>query len=167
FFFFWKQALTKLLRSALTCNPHWPRTCGHLASASNWLDLELRSLQLFLLLVWKSPARALCDTDKPALFCVTVYEVSGFLLLCSCFKILSVCITRGSLETRRGLRVAGIAEIDGCELPCRCWELNLGPLEEQQVLLTTEPSLQSELPELVYYYYSTPRYFDLSFCMFH
>ena len=23
-----------------------------------------------------------------------------------------------------------------------CWELNLGPLEEQLVLLTTEPSLQ-------------------------
>ena len=32
---------------------------------------------------------------------------------------------------------------DGCEPPCGCWELNLGPLEEQAVLLTTEPSLQS------------------------
>ena len=30
----------------------------------------------------------------------------------------------------------------GCEPPCRCWELNLGSLEEQSVLLTTEPSLQ-------------------------
>ena len=29
---------------------------------------------------------------------------------------------------------------DICELPCGCWELNLGPLEEQ--LLTTVPSLQ-------------------------
>ena len=29
-----------------------------------------------------------------------------------------------------------------CELPCGCWELNLDPLEEQPVLLTTEPSLQ-------------------------
>ena len=27
--------------------------------------------------------------------------------------------------------------------PCGCWELNLGFLEEQSVLLTTEPSLQS------------------------
>lgn len=26
---------------------------------------------------------------------------------------------------------------------CRCWELNLGPLQELQVLLTAEPSLQS------------------------
>jgi hypothetical protein len=32
---------------------------------------------------------------------------------------------------------------DGCEPPCDCWDLNSGPLEEQPVLLTTEPSLQS------------------------
>jgi hypothetical protein len=25
---------------------------------------------------------------------------------------------------------------------CGCWKLNLGPLEEQSVLLTAEPSLQ-------------------------
>jgi hypothetical protein len=33
---------------------------------------------------------------------------------------------------------------DGCEPPCGCWELNSGPLEEQPVLLTTEPSLQPQ-----------------------
>jgi hypothetical protein len=32
---------------------------------------------------------------------------------------------------------------DGCEPPCGCWDLNSGPSEEQSVLLTTEPSLQS------------------------
>ena len=31
---------------------------------------------------------------------------------------------------------------DGDEPPCGCWKLNSGPLEEQGVLLTTEPSLQ-------------------------
>ena len=32
---------------------------------------------------------------------------------------------------------------DPCEpLSCACWELNSGPLEEQSVLLTTEPILQ-------------------------
>ena len=31
---------------------------------------------------------------------------------------------------------------DGCESPCGCWDLNSGPLEEQAVLLTTEPSPQ-------------------------
>ena len=29
---------------------------------------------------------------------------------------------------------------DGCEPPCSCWDLNSGPLEEQSVLLTAEPS---------------------------
>jgi hypothetical protein len=29
---------------------------------------------------------------------------------------------------------------DGCEPPCGCW--NSGPLEEQSVFLTAEPSLQ-------------------------
>ena len=39
---------------------------------------------------------------------------------------------------------------DSCKLPCRCWELNPGPLEEQLVLLTTEPPLSHpslQLPE--------------------
>ena len=31
---------------------------------------------------------------------------------------------------------------DGCELPCGCWDLNSGPLEERSLLLTAEPSLQ-------------------------
>jgi hypothetical protein len=35
---------------------------------------------------------------------------------------------------------------DGCEPPCGCWELNLGPLEEQSVLLTAESSIQHLLP---------------------
>ncbi|GAB1299023.1 Bifunctional epoxide hydrolase 2 [Apodemus speciosus] len=37
----------------------------------------------------------------------------------------------------------------GCEPPCGCWELDSGPLEEQPVLLTTEPSLQPEPMEMV------------------
>jgi hypothetical protein len=35
--------------------------------------------------------------------------------------------------------------IDGCEPPYGYWELNSGPLEEQSVLLTSEPSLQPGL----------------------
>ena len=33
--------------------------------------------------------------------------------------------------------------MDGCEPPCGCWDLNSRPSEEQSVLLTAEPSLQS------------------------
>jgi len=36
--------------------------------------------------------------------------------------------------------------MDGCEPPCGCWDLNSGPLGEQSVLLTSEPSLQPLLP---------------------
>ena len=32
--------------------------------------------------------------------------------------------------------------INGCEPSRGCWELNSGPLEEQSVLSTSEPSLQ-------------------------
>jgi hypothetical protein len=32
--------------------------------------------------------------------------------------------------------------MDSCEPPCGCWNLNLGPSEEQSVLLTAELSLQ-------------------------
>jgi hypothetical protein len=33
---------------------------------------------------------------------------------------------------------------DGCKPPCECWELNPDPLEEQQLLINTEPSLQPQ-----------------------
>jgi hypothetical protein len=32
-----------------------------------------------------------------------------------------------------------------CDLPCGYWELNLGPLQEQPVLVTAEPSLYPAL----------------------
>lgn len=41
----------------------------------------------------------------------------------------------------------GTSYRQGCEPPCRCWRLNLSPLEEQSVLVTTESSLQ---PSLIY-----------------
>lgn len=36
----------------------------------------------------------------------------------------------------------GVVETDGRELLCKCWELYLGPLEEQWDLLTAESFLQ-------------------------
>ena len=39
-------------------------------------------------------------------------------------------------------------ELDVCELLCGFWELQLGSLEEQLMLLTPEPSLQ---PPAVYF----------------
>lgn len=45
-------------------------------------------------------------------------------------------------ETRRGYGYTITGVMDGCESPCMCWELNSGSLQEQQVILTTEPCLQ-------------------------
>lgn len=36
----------------------------------------------------------------------------------------------------------GIAEVHSCAAHCRCWEPNLGPREEQLVLLTADSPLQ-------------------------
>ena len=41
----------------------------------------------------------------------------------------------------KGSTSPGTAVTDKCELPCGCWELNPGPLEEQPLLLTSELSL--------------------------
>jgi hypothetical protein len=42
-----------------------------------------------------------------------------------------------------GVRSPGTGVIDRFKLPCVCWELNPGPLEEQDMLLTIEPSVQA------------------------
>ena len=45
-------------------------------------------------------------------------------------------------RAEEGIRCPRTEVADGCELPCWCQELNPSPLQEQPVLLTTEPSLQ-------------------------
>ena len=37
-------------------------------------------------------------------------------------------------KPKEGLRFSKTGVADSCELPCGCWELNPGPLQEQQVL---------------------------------
>jgi hypothetical protein len=59
----------------------------------------------------------------------------------------------------KGVRSPGTGIIDSHELPSESWELNLGPLEEYPVLLTTEPPLQSQ-------YFSTFPH-DFPGCAFH
>jgi len=45
------------------------------------------------------------------------------------------------VETEEGIRFPGTSIIGTCDLPCECWEPNPGPLQEQQVLLISEPSI--------------------------
>ena len=50
-----------------------------------------------------------------------------------------VCLVSKEVD---GMGTSRTVVIDGCDLSTnRCWELNLGPLEEQPVLLTDEASL--------------------------
>ena len=41
------------------------------------------------------------------------------------------------------VQLPGVAVTGSCEPLCGCWEFNTGPLEEQHILLDTEPFLQS------------------------
>ena len=68
-----------------------------------------------------------------------------FTYMCECFVCLCVCVCCVFLVSQRDQMRAssdlGIGLIDDCEPPCRCQELNPGPLEEQLMLLTAEPFL--------------------------
>ena len=48
----------------------------------------------------------------------------------------------------RALGSPGNGVMNSCKSTCGCWESNLGPLEEQQVFLTTEWSLPLTTPNL-------------------
>lgn len=48
-------------------------------------------------------------------------------------------------EARKRHWILGSGVTDACEPPCGCWKLNLGPLGEQQMLLSPEPSLQPHI----------------------
>jgi hypothetical protein len=51
------------------------------------------------------------------------------------------CTAEESIRQKR----ASDSTTDGWEPSCGCWELNSGPLEEQPLLLTPEPSLHPTL----------------------
>jgi hypothetical protein len=55
-------------------------------------------------------------------------------ILCSLGFFLYECLYEGVRSPETGVT-------DSCEITYRCWELNLGLLEEQLVLLTAEPSV--------------------------
>ena len=62
-------------------------------------------------------------------------------LILWCLPYICVCVRKSDLlELESYTEVSGVT--DSYELPCKCWELNPGLLEEQPLLLTTEPSLQ-------------------------
>lgn len=59
-------------------------------------------------------------------------------ILPACMPVHHVC--KLPLEARKGARYLGTEIIDGYEPARGLWKQNLGPLEDREVLLTTEPS---------------------------
>jgi hypothetical protein len=70
-------------------------------------------------------------------------EFEIFILCVYVYLSVCMCTTFGkdSKEVRRGIESLGNRVTQTCELPYGCWEVNLSPLQEKQVLLTVEPSL--------------------------
>lgn len=60
-----------------------------------------------------------------------------YLDVCVC----SICVTGDNRGQKRLLNSLETGDTDGCELPWGYWGLNLGPMEEQPVLITAESSL--------------------------
>ena len=74
-------------------------------------------------------------------FIFEVFSYSIFLIFIDFYMYIPhACLMPA--EVRRGIRSPGTGVTDGWEPPCGCRELNSGPLEEQAMLLTSEPSLQ-------------------------
>ena len=81
----------------------------------------------------------LLETQDITPFLVFVFNFQEF-IPCLLVCVPCVCFIQ-RLEDVIRCPQAGLR--DKCEPPCVCWELNLGPLEEQAVLLTKEPSVQA------------------------
>lgn len=77
----------------------------------------------------------------PSSICVLLFFFSLFKLfyVYECFA----CVYGTYGGQKEGVGSPRIGITNGCELSCGCWESNPGPLGEQLMPLTPEPSLQS------------------------
>lgn len=57
------------------------------------------------------------------------------------FICVSVCMYRSVGAPGGQKRVLGLLKLELQLTTCRCWEPNMAPAEQQQILLTTDPSL--------------------------
>lgn len=62
--------------------------------------------------------------------------------LCMCVHL---CVSLVPAEANGEVKSLRTRVTESCELLCGCWEWNLEPLQEQQMHLITEPSIQSEI----------------------
>jgi hypothetical protein len=68
-------------------------------------------------------------------FILCLWELCLYICVCApC-----MCLVLSEVRIRHQIPQTGA--MNGCELPCGCWEPNSGPLQRRQVLWTTEHSL--------------------------
>jgi hypothetical protein len=75
--------------------------------------------------------------------CIDMYAYERVTCACAYVSLAYVVLGASQKKVCPGTEVTY-----SCELPCGCWKLNPGPLQEQQVFLTIEPSLQPHIPSL-------------------
>jgi hypothetical protein len=63
--------------------------------------------------------------------------------VCACASLCVLCVCKSLQRPEEDIECSGTGVTDDCEPACGCLELNLVPLQQQPVLLTTEPPLQS------------------------
>jgi hypothetical protein len=66
--------------------------------------------------------------DIPSLF-KKLFLIILFYVYFACMGVCALCARLSSWKLEEDIRSPGV--IDGRELPCRCWELNSGLLEEE------------------------------------
>jgi hypothetical protein len=121
----------------------WQRTCRGLSCVTVSSGALCDRGPAGVWAVWQCPvALTLCDRVPQLLYLFYLCKGYIFLELPYYFRLLLFCM---HVCLHEGVRSPGAGATVSCELPCGCWELNLGPLQEEPVLLTAEPSFQPNI----------------------
>lgn len=123
-----------------------------LTPAHSWLPTKIYNTTAIVpfVLISSLKLRSVCIVCLLLLIKETNTLVDGFCFMC--LRVLPACLfylrvylctmcIPGAQVAREGVGSPGTGFADGCEQPCACWQSNPGPLEEQAVPLTPEPSL--------------------------
>ena len=85
---------------------------------------------------------------------LSLHSIRWFVLFLKIYLFITCKILCSCRQT--SIQMASDLITDGCELPCGCWNLNSGPLEEQsgrqfrcQLFLIAEPSPQCKVEFIV------------------
>lgn len=78
-------------------------------------------------------------------FSLLLFYVNGSFAFMHFFVLRATC-ELSTKKVRKRCHIPRDWSQNVCKLPCKCWELNLSPLEQQSVLLTIDPFLYPQTP---------------------